>query len=60
MSATITRRIRCKDCGNWACATHGGHIGEKCNCWPCDDCGELFPLEELDDETMSCTTCKGC
>jgi len=51
-------RTRCASCGNWACAVHQGHIGEKCDCWPCDDCGELFPPYKLDDEYGLCQGCR--
>lgn len=40
-------RVRCDECGDWACAAHQGHIGENCDCWPCDDCGDLS--DELKD-----------
>jgi len=45
-----TSRIKCESCGDWYCAIHAGHIGENCNCWPCDDCGNLRPTEMLIDE----------
>jgi len=41
------RRVRCDCCDDWACAQHGGHIGERCDCWPCDWCGNLFRPDEL-------------
>jgi hypothetical protein len=49
-------RVKCDNCGDWACAVHEGHIGEKCDCWPCDDCGELIPQADLDDDGL----CQGC
>jgi len=50
------RRVRCDCCDDWACAQHGGHIGERCDCWPCDWCGNLFPAAALDDSGQ-CATC---
>lgn len=55
-SSERTRRVKCDNCGDWACAEHGGHIGEKCECWPCDDCGELVDPRHL--EVGLCPDCK--
>jgi hypothetical protein len=52
----VTNRVKCESCGDWYCATHEGHIFERCDCWPCDDCGELVPLAQLDDLHL----CPGC
>lgn len=57
--------VLCPDCGDWACATHGGHVMEKCECWPCDDCGDLFPMDELETTAgptilVVRTGCRGC
>lgn len=46
----MTNRVKCPDCGDWVCMTHGGHIGEFCQCAPCDECRDLFPPDELEDE----------
>lgn len=56
MAATATNRIRCPDCGDWVCMTHGGHIGEFCDCTPCDGCGDLYPPDELNRFSL-CSTC---
>jgi hypothetical protein len=48
-------RVKCEHCGDWGCGKHGGHIGERCGCWPCDDCGELVPPKKMKDGL-----CKGC
>ncbi len=45
----MTNRTRCPDCDDWVCMTHGGHIGEFCDCEPCDACGDLFPPVDLDE-----------
>ena len=57
MSCGDDRRVICDNCGAWACAVHEGHIGENCLCWPCDNCGDLFPPMEL---TEDYGLCKGC
>jgi hypothetical protein len=49
-------RCKCDACDDWYCAKHEGHVMEKCDCEPCDDCGDLFPPDELDDDAL----CKGC
>jgi len=50
-------RVKCEACGDWYCATHQGHIGENCDCWPCDDCGELFPPDAVSDDYGLCAGC---
>ncbi len=45
----LESRVKCENCDDWACSIHGGHIGEHCECSPCDDCGELYPPNALDE-----------
>jgi hypothetical protein len=57
MSCAEGTRVKCGACDDWYCAVHQGHIGEKCECWPCDDCGELFPPDKLSEDYGLCSGC---
>jgi hypothetical protein len=53
---TSTTRVRCPDCEDWVCLRHGEHVGVLCDCEPCDDCGELWPPDDLDEWNL-CPDC---
>lgn len=56
MTCVDGTRVRCEACGDWGCSAHGGHVGEKCECWPCDECGEMTPPDKLGEDDL----CEGC
>jgi hypothetical protein len=58
MTCAEGARVKCGACDDWYCAVHQGHIGERCGCWPCDDCGELFPPDKLSEDYGLCCGCK--